>query len=180
MTVTDRYRRIAGHFSTVVDAVPADAWDRPSPCEGWTAEEVLGHVAESQHGFLARFELAPSIDGLAPTDQWVAVRDAMQAGLDDPATAGTEYDGAFGPTTFADTVDQFMCADLVVHSWDIARATGMPEHEELPAEEVALLDARLRPMGEVLRSPGVFGPEVAVPDDASPQDRLLGFLGRQP
>lgn len=180
MTVADRYRRLADRFSTVVDAVPADAWDRSSPCEGWTAEQVLGHVAESQHGFLERFELAPPIEGLSTIDQWIAVRDAMQAALDDPAKAGTAYDGMFGRTTFAETTDQFMCADLVVHSWDIARAAGLSEHEELPADEVALLDERLRPMGDALRSPGAFGPEVPVPDDASPQDRLLGFLGRQP
>ena len=180
MTVADRYRRLADRFSRVVDAVPPDAWDRPSPCEGWTAEQVLGHVTESQHGFLERFELAPPIEGRSAIDQWVAVRDVMQAGLDDPATASIEYDGMFGRTSFAETVDMFMCADLVVHSWDIARATGLREHEELPADEVARLDERLRPMGDVLRSPGVFGPEVPVPDDASPQDHLLGFLGRQP
>lgn len=180
MTTADRYRRLADHFSTVVGAVPADAWDRPSPCEGWTAEQVLGHAADSQHGFLQRFEVAPAIDGLSTVEQWSAVRDAMQAGLDDPATAATEYDGMFGRTTFAETVDQFMCADLVVHSWDIARATGLQQHEELPGDEVTLLDARLRPMGDALRGPGVFGPEVPVAADASPQDRLLGFLGRQP
>ena len=178
--IADRYRRVADRFSSVVDTVPEGSWNASSPCEGWTAREVVGHVVESQHGFLARFDLAPPLEGDDPVQQWPAVRDAVQAALDDPGTAATEYDGMFGRTTLAETVDQFMAADLVVHAWDIARATGLDDMEEIPADEVELLDARLRPMGDALRGPGVFGPEVPVPDDASPHERLLGFLGRQP
>ncbi len=178
--IADRYRRLAHCFTTVVDTVPDDAWDRPSPCEGWTAQEVLGHVVESEHGFLARFELAPSLDGLDPLARWTAVRDAMQAGLDDEQTATIEYDGMFGPTNFADTVDAFMCADLVIHAWDVARAAGLSDLEEMPADEVERLDANLRGMGDALRGPGAFGPEVPVSDEAPAQDRLLGFLGRHP
>ena len=178
--VADRYRRLADRYTSVVDAVPGDAWDAPSPCEGWTGRQVLEHVAESQHGFLARFDLAPDIDGADPTARWAAVRDAMLAALDDPATAGTEYDGMFGRTTFAGTVDGFMSADLVVHAWDIARAAGLDDHEAMPPEEVERLDAQLRGMGDAIRSPGAFGPEVPVPDDAPHQHRFLGYIGRRP
>lgn len=178
--VADRYRLLASRFTAVVDDVPDDGWDAPSPCEGWTARQVLEHVVESQHGFLARFDLAPELAGDHPAQQWPAVRDAMLAALDDPATAGTTYDGMFGPTTLAETVDGFMSADLVVHAWDIARATGLEQHEAMPADEVERLDAQLRGMGDAIRSPGAFGPEVAVPEDASHQDRFLGYIGRQP
>ena len=33
---------------------------------------------------------------------------------------------------------------------------------------------------EMLRSPKMFGPEIPVGDDASAQDKLIGFVGRQP
>jgi uncharacterized protein (TIGR03086 family) len=178
--VADRYRRLADRFNAVVDDVPADGWDAPSPCEDWTARQVLEHVVESQHGFLARFVLAPELPAGGPTDQWPAVRDAMLAALDDPATADTEYDGMFGRTTLAETVDGFMSTDLVVHAWDIARATGLEQHEAMPADEVERLDAQLRGMGDAIRSPGAFGPEVPVPDDASHHDRFLGYIGRRP
>lgn len=178
---TDRYRHLAGRFTAVVDAVPDHGWDASSPCEGWTARQVLEHVVESQHGFLARFDLAPSLDGEDdPRARWRLVRDAMQRSLDDPDTAQTEYEGMLGVTTFAATVDDFMSADLLVHAWDIARAAGLRAHEAMPDDEVERLDARLRPMGETLRMPGVFGAEVPVPAGAPAQDRLLGFLGRQP
>jgi len=177
--VADRYRRLADRFSAVLADVPDDGWDRPSPCEGWSARQVVGHVVESEAGFLRGFDRAPDLAG-DPVADWPTLRDAMQAALDDPAVAGTEYDGMFGRTTFAATVDQFMCADLVVHAWDVARATGMSEHEAMPPDEVERIHGELQGLGPAMRSPGVFGPEVAVPEDASPQDRFLGFIGRQP
>jgi hypothetical protein len=32
----------------------------------------------------------------------------------------------------------------------------------------------------MLRASGQYGPRVAVPDDADPQTKLLGFIGRDP
>jgi uncharacterized protein (TIGR03086 family) len=178
--IADRYRRVSGLFTDVVDAVPTDAWDAPTPCEGWGARQVVEHVVDSEGGFLARFDLAPAAEGDDPVSRWPTVRDSVQAALDDHDKATITYDGMFGPTTLAETVDQFLCADLVVHSWDIARAAGLRDFEELPADEVELIHSRLAPLGDAIRSPGVFGPEVPVPEDASAQDRLLGFIGRQP
>ena len=178
--IADRYRRLAGHFSAVVDAVPEEAWDSASPCEGWTARQVLGHVVDSETEFLGRFDRAPDDGGADVRGRWVTVRGAMQQTLDDPEVANTTYESQFGETTLAETVDGFFSPDLVVHGWDIARATGLEELEPMPAGEVERIDARFRPMGDAIRAPGAFGPEVAVPDDASPQDRLLGFLGRTP
>ena len=178
--VADRYRRNAARFTAVVDDVPDGGWEASSPCEGWTARDIVHHVVESQHGFIGRFDLAPELIGDEPSAQWPAVRDAIQAALDDPATADTEYDGFFGRTTLAATVDDFLSADLLVHSWDIARAAGLTQHEELPADEVELIGGRLRGLGDAIRGPGVFGPEVEVTADASEQDRFLGFIGRHP
>ena len=179
--IADRYRRLAERFTRVVDAVPDGSWSAASPCEGWTARQVLEHVIESEHGFLARFDRAPvTEEDAGVTDRWSAVREAVQASLDDPDVAGTTYEGHFGETTLAETVDGFFSPDLVVHAWDIARAAGLEDLEPMPDDEVARIDTRLRAMGDAIRSPGAFGPEVAVPDDAPAQHRLLGFLGRRP
>jgi len=62
----------------------------------------------------------------------------------------------------------------------VARAAGLPQHEEMPADEVERIHGELQGIGPAMRSPGVFGPEVPVPDDASAQDRFLGFIGRRP
>ena len=100
--------------------------------------------------------------------------------LDDPALADTEYDGQFGRTTrSSDTIDQFMGFDLVVHGWDLARATGQDETID-PAEVERTWEAVVGSSARTMREYGVTGPEVDVPPDASKQDRLLGLLGRQP
>src|SRR3712207_7164865 len=39
-------------LTAVLDAVPADAWDRPSPCEGWTVRDVVRHLVQTQREFL--------------------------------------------------------------------------------------------------------------------------------
>lgn len=38
----------------------------------------------------------------------------------------------------------------------------------------------MEPMDEMLRQSGQYGPRVPVADDASWQDRLVGFIGRDP
>jgi hypothetical protein len=44
----------------------------------------------------------------------------------------------------------------------------------------AELLAGMEPLEEVIRSSGQYGPKVEVPDDADPQTKLLGFIGRDP
>ncbi|MQA96980.1 MAG: hypothetical protein GEV11_20890 [Streptosporangiales bacterium] len=109
---------------------------------------------------------------------WAHARDAMQDLMEDPARAAAEYDGFFGRTTVQDTVNRFLGFDLLVHGWDIARATG--GDEKLPPEEVRAMIDDLDSWGEAIRSEGVCGPAVPVPDDAPGQDRLIAFLGRTP
>ena len=178
----DRFRRLAADFTATVDAVPDERWDDPSPCEGWSARDVVRHVATTEWDFLTRLELAPAgvVPDPEPLAAWPTSRDAVQAVLDDPARADTPYESSFGPTTFSSVVDRFYAFDLIVHAWDIARAVGLPELEPMPADEIARVTADAEALGEALRSPGVCGPPVPVPDDADAQSRLLGFLGRQP
>jgi uncharacterized protein (TIGR03086 family) len=109
---------------------------------------------------------------------WAAARDIVQADLEDPERAGTEYEGFFGPSTFEGSVDRILAGDVLVHTWDLARATG--QDEQLPGDEVARgLDA-FKSMGEAVRTAGVFGPAVEPPAGADPQTRFLCFTGRDP
>jgi uncharacterized protein (TIGR03086 family) len=179
--VADTYRTRAAALTEKVDGVPEGAWDNPSPCEDWTARQLVGHLVGTTglfFGFIGRDAPAgPSVDD-DPVGAWHAARDAMQAALDDPATATQEYDGMFGRTTFEQSVRRFICADLVVHNWDLSRATGQDEALDLDA--VREIHAEMAPMDEMLRQPGAFGPKVEPPADADEQTRFLCFLGRQP
>jgi uncharacterized protein (TIGR03086 family) len=75
------------------------------------------------------------------------------------------------------TAGTFM--DQLVHTWDLAVATG--HDPTLDPELVDSCIAMFLPhMPEMGRAGGLIGPAVVVPDDAPPQARLLGALGREP
>ena len=169
----------ADRFDQVLDAA-AGAWDAPSPCEGWSARDVVGHVVESQRAFLAQHGLddgpAPDLDD--PAAAWRRQRDHVTAVLATDDVAAREYDGYFGPTTIAATVADFYGWDLVVHGSDVARATG--QEWSVTDEEAAALHATADGWGDALHSDGVCGAPVEVGSDASATDRLLARLGRDP
>jgi uncharacterized protein (TIGR03086 family) len=179
--ISERYRKRSQEFADTVAAVPDDRWSNQSPCEDWTARDVVRHVAQTPGMFFgmidAEYPEPPSVDEDAEA-AFASARKTMQDALDDPAVAQTEFDGFFGRTTFEKAVDRFVNFDLVVHRWDLARATGLDE--TMPPEEIDRLSDEIAGFGEAARSPGVFGPVVDVPPDADPQSALLGQLGRRP
>jgi uncharacterized protein (TIGR03086 family) len=180
--IAERYRTLAAEFTRRVDGVPDERWEDPSPCAGWTARDVVRHVVDVHRsaptwGGQPELDLTGSVDD-DPRGAWARARDAMQALLADPARAGQEYDGYFGRTTLEQAVDQFLGFDLVVHAWDLARATG--QDETMPPGDVQRAAGAVTGFGDALRAEGICGPAVAVPDDASDQDKLLGLLGRTP
>jgi uncharacterized protein (TIGR03086 family) len=179
--ISDRYRERSQEFADTVAAVPEDRWSSPSPCEKWTARDVVRHVVQTPGMFFgmigAEYPEPPSVDD-DPVAAVAHARDTMQRALDDPEVATTEFDGFFGRTSFELAVDRFVNFDLVVHRWDLARAAGL--EETMPPDEVARLTEEVAGFGEAARSPGVFGPVVDVPPDADPQAALLGQLGRRP
>jgi uncharacterized protein (TIGR03086 family) len=178
-SVADRFERLSARFNEVIRGVSPERWQAASPCAGWSALDVVRHVAATEREFLGRFEIttAASEDVI---EDWLAVCAIMQSTLNDPEIADRGYDGYFGPTTIAKTVDMFYALDLLVHAWDLARATGQPELEGLDAAAVAHVRRAFEPLGEIVRSPNVFGPAVELPSDASDQDRFLAWTGRHP
>ena len=179
-TSADRYRRLSERFREIVAAVPQDRWTSPSPCEDWTALDVVRHVVDSHAMFeqLASRPLDATPDVEAdPLTAFDEVRAIVQADLDDPERASTSWDGHFGRTTFEEGIDRFVGLDLIVHGWDLAMATG--GDTSIPAEDLGVLEAAVVGFGEAARAPGVFGPALDVPPDADEQTRVLALLGRR-
>ncbi len=119
----------------------------------------------------------PTVDD-DPAGAFAAARRAVQDNLEDPARATAEYQGFAGPTTFEAAIDGFICFDLVVHGWDLARATGLDDR--IDPDEVRRVRARAAEFGDMIRTAGVCGPAVEVPADADEQTKLLAYLGRHP
>ena len=179
--ISDRYRRVTDHFAVTIAAVPEGRWGDPAPCEGWDAREVVRHVIDA-HGIfegLVDRSIAPgpSVDD-DPAAAFAHTTAQVQAELDDPATADIEFDGFFGRTTFAEAINRFLTGDMVVHRWDLARATG--GDETIPEVDLEGAMAELEQMGEAVRGEGVFGPALTPPEGADAQTRFLCFTGRQP
>ena len=181
MTPAETHRETAALFTERVKGVPADGWDAPAPCEGWVARDVVGHLVGWFPGFLESgagitLPRGPAVED-DPVGAWTVQNDAVQALLDDPTTADKVMsDPHFGEVPLDEAIDRFYTADVFLHTWDLARATG--QDETLDPERCAEMLAGMEPMDEVLRSSGQFGPRVPVADDADVQSKLIAFVGR--
>lgn len=170
--IADRYRRLAAGFTVRVDAVAPDAWDRPAPCAGWVARDVVEHLLEWVPSF---FESRSTVR--LPSTDWHALDDAIQRALDDPATAAAPVDTPMGEGTFESAIETFVLLDVLVHTWDLARAAGLDETIDA-VECRRFLDA-MAPVDDAIRGEH-FGPRVEVAADADDQTKLLAFTGRTP
>lgn len=181
--MADRYRTVAGAFTERVAGVPADAWSNDAPPEGWDARDVVRHLLEWVPGLLSSgsdVELTdgPSVDD-DPLGAWTTMSDAIQAVLDDPAVSERRFSHPkAGDHPLDQAIGMFVMGDVLLHTWDLARATGQDETLD-PAEVVAMYEGML-PIDEMLRQSGQYGPKVEVPDDADVQTKLIAFVGRQP
>ncbi|MGA9774366.1 MAG: hypothetical protein WBU92_00405, partial [Candidatus Dormiibacterota bacterium] len=112
-----------------------------------------------------------------PASAWRSASAAVAEALADPERAATEVKSRAGVMTFEQMVGTLLCADTLVHTWDLARATGLDER--LDPEAVAVAHRFLLPRGDQMRVPGGFGPAVEPPPGADDQTRFLCFTGRR-
>jgi uncharacterized protein (TIGR03086 family) len=174
----ERHRQIAGGFTDRVKGTRS--WDDPAPVPGWTARSVVDHLTSWFPAFLeggAGIEL-PKADP-DPVTAWQAQTNAVQALLDDPATAGRMLSNPHtGDVPLDQAIDRFYTSDVFMHTWDLARASG--QDDRLDAEFCAAMLEGMQPIEELIRSSGQYGPAVPVPADADPQTKLMAFIGRDP
>lgn len=174
-------RRMAG----LVEAVPEDALGEPTPCEAYTVADLLDHIAGSVLAFTAAARKRPLEGGPSghaadlPSD-W---RDRMQRDVLALAEAWRQPDAWEGMTRAGgvdlpgEAAGVVALDELVIHGWDLAKATGQPAGYDGPGlEAVYGMVQRFRSSGVE----GLFGPPVPVPDDAPLLDRILGLTGRDP
>ncbi len=173
-----RHRRIAGTFGDVVAQV--DDWDAPAPVDGWTARDVVSHLVTWPAEFLEHggITLVRVVDEADPAATWVPHAAGIQSLLDSPEGAEGFTDAHVGTQPLGAMIDQIYTTDVLMHTWDLAEAAAVDSG--LDADECAGLVEAMRPMEQMLRDSGQYGPAVAVPDDADGVTRLAGFIGRDP
>jgi uncharacterized protein (TIGR03086 family) len=178
-------------LSQLVTNVRDDQLDAPTPCTETTLGGLLDHIDGLSQAFTAAAtksgtdasNAGPSADASRLGTDWRERIPQRLAGLatawqDEPAWSGmTRAGGQDVPSELAGVI---ALNEVIVHSWDIAAATGQPF--DCDAELVEAAAGFVRPTATANPDgvPGLFGPAVAVPDGASPLDQLLGLTGRHP
>lgn len=170
------YERATDDFAAVLARVDG-RWDASSPCEDWTALDVVEHVL---NGAAA---LVQSLGGELPepqradeTARFDALRAAVAEAARWPGVLDRTVQGPLGGDVPAAVFLGIIATDTLIHTWDLARALG--EHVELDADLLHRSWQNIVPMDETIRRPGVFGPKVPVGPDATPQQQALAFFGR--
>ena len=174
-------RLVAG----VPDARLADG----TPCPKYSVGELLAHLAGLAVAFrdAGRKDLGPPTDtagDVVPSlpEGW---REELPRVLDELAEAWRDPEAWTGMTRAGgvdlpgDIAGLVAVDELVIHGWDLARATGQdyaPDEAALQAAHAFLLASA----EEEDRGDGIFGPVVPVPDDAPLLDRAAGLSGRDP
>jgi len=169
----------AARFTELVESASTGDWARPSPIAEWTALGIVKHLVEWPREFLkgAGIDL-PALDVEDdPAAAWTQHVADIQAIVDDPAGRVLSNPHT-GNKPVDEAIDQFYTADLWMHSWDLARALG--RKLDLGQERCAAALAAMEPIEQTLRDSGQFGSAVAVAPDASAQDKLIAFIGRDP
>jgi uncharacterized protein (TIGR03086 family) len=190
----DRFRVTSDGFLARIMAVRASQWDNPTPCPKWTARDVVAHVINEQRRTLAQVyggEPAPlhgvGVAGMGSLPEvatgadlaaaWKHIGDGLAASIDDPACLAVDIPTFQGPAPYRDIV-AILPEDVLIHTWDLARATG--GDEELAPAVVDFVYRHLQPLDEALRQPWAFGPKLMAPAGANLQTQFLCFVGRQP
>jgi len=147
-----------------------------TPCDEWDVRTLLNHMLDTQRYFLsnARGEEA-SLP--APTPPDVLTDDPVR----DFARVRTEMIAAYGePGVIEKTGPSLGIAfsDQLLHGWDLAKASGQDTTMPAGLAEASYEMIHGRLTDEQRK--GVFKAEIPAPDNASPQERLLAYTGRDP
>jgi len=175
-----RWARVSEGFTNRLEQLPPGAWTNASPCEDWSAHDVVKHVVDTTRGILTRLTGGDPTPPDSDEDlrvAWSVESAAVTAALADPTRADALVQSMFGEQTFAGLVGDALCADTLVHTWDLARATGQDDRLDAAAMEAA--QAFLAPYADMMRRPGGFGPAIEPPSGADPQTAFLAFVGRR-
>lgn len=154
-----------------------------TPCHEWDVSHLVDHITQSaRNGKIRAAGGKPDWTATPPhADDPVAEFRSVGAALVD-AWSGADLDGTMevpgmGEVPRSTPVSQ-ITAELAVHTWDLARATGQSTALDAQVGEAALAWARtmLKPD---LRG-HAFAPEVSIDPAAPLYDRVAAFFGRDP
>ena len=177
--------------AVIVSGIDGADLGRPTPCRDYDVADLVDHIVEAgrRAAALGRGQAPPPGDDSphvdlsdAPGQLRRAAADAAQA-WDDDSRWSSSFTMPWGEEYAGATLVHMYLAELAVHAWDLARATGQIDELD-PALAVTALEgarAMIKPEYRDMVAPGSpYGEEVPPPPDADDWERLAAFMGRDP
>ena len=180
----ERHLAVCRRFGESVHAADGK-WDRRSPCDAWDARGVLEHVIGFHDVLLLRpLGLKPDRPRDDPQLRWERTYGALETafeperGLFERVVDVPQLQGNPATKLNARAIMPNLTRDVLVHTWDLARAVGADD--QLDAEWCEQFYAALPTDPQALSDSGMFDAPVAVGDHIDVQSKLLARLGRNP
>jgi uncharacterized protein (TIGR03086 family) len=181
--------RCGRQFSELVSGISSEQWHAETPCSEWDVRTLVHHLLYEQRwtGPLLEGQTTEQVgdrfegDLMGPdASSWAglfasAVAQAHEA-VDAPGALQRTVHPSFGDSPGEEYVMQ-LTADLAIHSWDLARATG--QDESIDPDGVSLILPWAEANSALLAGSGMFAEPVELEPDASDDARLLAILGRR-
>ena len=181
--------RAAAAFVQTIRAIDPAQLGARTPCSGYDVRGLANHLlfwGPSLEAAARKESVSPPAGAEDDVDlargDWAA---ALEAQVERSVAAWSEPRAWEGTTQLgspmelpASLIGNMVLGELVVHGWDLARATG--QHLAVDDEVAEHLAEEVAKTAEQGREMGVYGPEVPVPETAPPLHRVLGLTGRDP
>jgi uncharacterized protein (TIGR03086 family) len=176
-------------FAALVAGVGSEQWYDETPCSEWDVRTLVHHLLYEQRWVPPLFEgltieqVGDRFDGDLMGDDASAWPGLLASSIEEAHAAVAQMGAldrtvhlSFGAVSGQEYVMQ-LTADLAIHAWDLARATG--QDDTLDPGAVALLLPWSEANADLLAGSGMFGSRIDVGPDAQDDVRLLGLLGRR-
>ena len=170
-------------MDAVVRRVPSDRWDAASPCEGWSAKDVVLHQIRVFDAVAEMTTSAEMVNPVPPQQEddvlaaWNESRDRLIVALDQPDVLRRPGTYWFGASTIDDLL-AIVIYDPLAHTWDLATAVGVDHHCSADVAQAALVT--IGALAPTLREYGLIGEPTECAPDADPVTRFLSLVGRTP
>lgn len=182
MDVIEQLEVILPNLADTAARVRSDQFDDATPCASFRVRDLFDHMIGGAAQFAPQLRgespAAPP-EGLTDADRPAALRRALDDLLDavrHPGALGRTVELPFGQVP-GSVLARFLTVDGMVHTWDIARATGQ-EYSPPDALAAEVLAAARDLIAPAMRDGDTFAAEVPVAADSPPLTRLVAFTGR--
>ena len=187
--LVELHGRCGRRFATLVAGVGLEQWHDDTPCSEWDVRTLVHHLLYEQRWVPPLFDsltvdqVGDRFEGDLMGDDASTWPGLLASSMQEAHAVVAQPDAlkrtvhlSFGDSPGEEYLTQ-LTADLAIHAWDLARATG--QDDTIDPEAVALMLPWAEANSELLAGSGMFGSPIDVGPDSPDEVRLLGLLGRQ-